>query len=408
MSSSSLRYLLYSHDTYGLGHFRRAALIAGGIVAASPTAQVLIATGSPRAQAFSLPERVDSLKLPAVTKDGAGCYQPRKIMSDLDELVELRSSLLAAACATFRPDVIVVDQAPTGMAGELIPMLQMIDNLAVRPRLVLGLRDIVDDAASVAEQWRRHREWEWLERYDDIAVYGDPQILTTADELSLASRLPARVTHTGYVAPNMPEASPCEPFILVTPGGGGDGQALIRKYLDAVDVVSGAGIKSLIVTGPLMSASRRAELVLRTQERPEVEVIEFSDNMRQLVASSIGCGLDGRLQHRRRAARVRHTVDAGPSHRTETRTGHSGSTSRAAHQSRTVPGRTVLRYAARSVRGTSPQRAHSFAARSWWCRSGLGAADQRAHVGKGADQCMKISTSGMSSSSTRDCPKRSS
>ena len=257
-------------------------------MAASPAAQVLIATGSPRAQAFSLPERVDSVKLPAVTKDGAGCYQPRKITAGLDELVELRASLLVAACATFRPDVIVVDQAPTGMAGELIPMLRMIDNLAVRPRLVLGLRDIVDDAASVGEQWSRQRIWEWLERYDDIAVYGDPQILTTADELSLASRLPARVTHTGYVAPNMPEASSCEPFILVTPGGGGDGQALIRSYLDGVDAVTAAGLKSLIVTGPLMSASRRAELVGAGTGTPEIEVIEFSDNMRQLVASSIG------------------------------------------------------------------------------------------------------------------------
>jgi predicted glycosyltransferase len=288
MPSSALRYLLYSHDTYGLGHFRRAALIAGGIVASSPTAQVLIATGSPRAQAFSLPEQVDSLKLPAVTKDGAGRYQPRKITADLEELVELRASLLVAACASFRPDVVVVDQAPTGMAGELIPMLQMIDDLAVRPRLVLGLRDIVDDAATVDDQWSRHREWDWLERYDDIAVYGDPQILTTADEMSLASRLPARVTHTGYVAPNMPEASQCEPYILVTPGGGGDGQALIRQYLDAVDAVTAAGVKSLIVTGPLMSASRRAELVIRAEERPQMEIIEFSDNMRQLVASSIG------------------------------------------------------------------------------------------------------------------------
>jgi predicted glycosyltransferase len=288
MPSSPQRYLLYSHDTYGLGHFRRSALIAGGIVAASPTAQVLIATGSPHAQAFSLPERVDSLKLPSVTKDGDGRYLPRKITAGIDELVGLRACLLVAACVQFAPDVIVVDQAPTGMAGELIPMLQAVQKLANRPRLVLGLRDIVDDAVTVDRQWCRHHEWEWLEHYDDVVVYGSDQILTTAEELSLATRLPARVTHTGYIAPNMPEPSPCDPFILVTPGGGGDGQRLIRRYLDAIDAVAAAGLRSLIVTGPLMSASRRAELTVRAQERADVDMIEFSDNMRQLVASSIG------------------------------------------------------------------------------------------------------------------------
>lgn len=288
MPSSPQRYLLYSHDTYGLGHFRRSALIAGGIVAASPTAQVLIATGSPHAQSFNLPERVDSLKLPSVTKDGDGRYLPRKITAGIDELVGLRACLLVAACVQFRPDVIVVDQAPTGMAGELIPTLHAAQSLTSKPRLVLGLRDIIDDAATVDEQWSKHHEWEWLEHYDDVMVYGSDQILTTAEELSLDSRLSARVTHTGYIAPNMPEPSPCDPFILVTPGGGGDGQLLIRRYLDAIDAGAAAGVRSLIVTGPLMSASRRAELTVRAQERADVDMIDFSDNMRQLVASSIG------------------------------------------------------------------------------------------------------------------------
>lgn len=282
------RYFLYSHDTYGLGHFRRAMLIAGGIVAASPDAHVLIATGSPRAQSFTLPERVDSLKLPSVTKDGQGRYQPRKITRDLDELVALRSCLLHAACASFRPDVIVVDQTPTGMAGELIPMLRSLDELGRRPRLVLGLRDIVDDPSTVEQQWAGHDGWEWLDRYDDVAVYGDDRVLTTATELSLADRLPGRVTHTGYIAPNMPDPLASDPFVLVTPGGGGDGHALIRAYLDSVDAVAAAGIRSLIVTGPLMSSSRQAELVLRSEQRNDLDVIEFSNNMRQLVASSIG------------------------------------------------------------------------------------------------------------------------
>jgi predicted glycosyltransferase len=295
MSRSPLRYLLYSHDTYGLGHFRRAALIAGGLVAASPEAQVLIVTGSPQTQAFALPERVDSLKLPAATKDVDGSYRPRKITDSIDELVRLRASVLLAACTEFVPDVILVDQSPTGMAGELIPVLEQSTRRANRPRLVLGLREIVDEASRVEEGWHRDGSWEWLERYDDVVVYGDERVLSTARELGLDRRLPGAVTHVGFVAPTMPapsRESKRDPFLLVTPGGGGDGQTLLRRFLDAAEdgalrIGATQGVRSLIVTGPLMSSDRRAEVARRAARLSDVEVVEFVDNMRELIASSI-------------------------------------------------------------------------------------------------------------------------
>ena len=97
------RFLLYSHDTYGLGHLRRSTLLADAIVQADPRHEVLIVTGSPQAQAFSLPDRVDSLKLPSATKDGAGAYQPRKLGGSIRQLVELRSAVLMAAIDQLRP-----------------------------------------------------------------------------------------------------------------------------------------------------------------------------------------------------------------------------------------------------------------------------------------------------------------
>jgi predicted glycosyltransferase len=296
MSRSPLRYLLYSHDTYGLGHFRRAALLAGGLVAASPDAQVLIVTGSPQAQAFALPERVDSLKLPAATKDADGSYRPRKITDSIDELVRLRAGVLLAACDQFAPDVILVDQSPAGMAGELIPALEHVTRRTHRPRLVLGLREIVDEAARVEAGWRSDGSWEWLEQYDDVVVYGDGHVLSTARELGLDRRIPASVEHVGYVAPTMPAPSmtaKSDPFVLVTPGGGGDGHVLLRRFLDAAEdgaLGTGAahGVRSLIVTGPLMSSERRAEVAERAERLRGVEVIEFADNMRQLISSALG------------------------------------------------------------------------------------------------------------------------
>jgi len=282
------RFLLYSHDTYGLGHFRRSALLATGLVAADPCAEVLIVTGSPMAQAFSLPDRVDTVKLPTATKSDSGAYTPRKLGGGIRSLIKLRGSLIHSAVDAYRPDVVLVDHSPLGMGGELEPMFRSLRGLRQRPRVVLGLRDIIDDPARVDSAWRRDGVWDQLERYDDIFVYGDPSITTTAQDLDLERRTAATVTHTGYVSPTMPDAITGEPYLLVTPGGGGDGQALLRAYLDAVETGATAGLKSKIVTGPLLSAGRRAELLVRAERLPTVELIEFSHQMRTLIASATG------------------------------------------------------------------------------------------------------------------------
>ena len=283
------RFLFYSHDSYGLGHFRRSSLLAAGVVGADPDNEVLIVTGSPRAQAFRQPERVDTIKLPTATKNDRGGYQPRKLASGIDALVRMRSAVIGAAATSYEPDVVVVDHSPIGMAGELRPLL---DRYGVagsrRPRLVLGLRDIIDDASTVRQGWTRDGIWDYVDRYDQIAVYGDDQILTTANELGLASRGSAEVIHTGYLAPTMPDAIGSEPYLLVTAGGGGDGQALMRAYLSAVEAGAVSGLRSIVVTGPLMSAGRRAELLVRCEALANVEVLDFATNMRSLIASAAG------------------------------------------------------------------------------------------------------------------------
>lgn len=282
------RYLLYSHDTYGLGHFRRSALLASGLVGADVDNEVLIITGSPRAQSFRLPDRVDTVKLPTATKDAAGGYQPRKLRSAIDHLVRLRSSLITASVVAYEPDAIIVDHAPIGMGGELLPMFDTVSRLDRRPRMVLGIRDIIDDARKVESTWQDDGVWAALDHYDDVLVYGDPQVPTTAMELGLDRRVRATVTHTGYVAPTMPEPLTDEPFLLVTPGGGGDGQLLLRRFLRAAERGATGGLRSLVVTGPLLSAARRAELLVKAEELPHVEVIDFSDRMRSLIASAVG------------------------------------------------------------------------------------------------------------------------
>lgn len=283
--------LVFSHDTYGLGHLRRSVLIAGRLAPTSCVGSVLIVTGSPRAQAFRLPQGCDTVKLPSVTKTTAGRYQARAVSLPTEALVEIRSALAKSAFEAFRPDLVLVDHAPVGMMGELRPLLEAAARRRRRTTVVLGLRDIIDAAASVKEEWSRLDAWPLLESvYDRILVYGDPTVKTTAQELGLPDRLPSKVRHMGYLGRPIRINQDETPMILVTAGGGGDGHDLLRAYAAYLESLSGQPpFRSVVIGGPLMSRRRRRELAARLGNLPHhVEFLSFTDRIDELFATASG------------------------------------------------------------------------------------------------------------------------
>jgi predicted glycosyltransferase len=68
--------LIYSHDSFGLGHLRRCRAIAQSLVAYRDDLSVLIISGSPIVGSFSFPQNVDFIRVPGVVKLGNENYQP--------------------------------------------------------------------------------------------------------------------------------------------------------------------------------------------------------------------------------------------------------------------------------------------------------------------------------------------
>ena len=68
MATRNRRVLIYSHDTFGLGHLRRCRAIAHSLVAHDPGISVLILSGSPIIGNFEFGERVDFVRIPGVIK----------------------------------------------------------------------------------------------------------------------------------------------------------------------------------------------------------------------------------------------------------------------------------------------------------------------------------------------------
>ncbi|MBT5808830.1 MAG: hypothetical protein HOI19_00570, partial [Rhodospirillaceae bacterium] len=58
------RVLIYSHDTFGLGHLRRCSAIAHALCENNEDLSVLILSGSPIIGSFDFRSRVDFVRIP--------------------------------------------------------------------------------------------------------------------------------------------------------------------------------------------------------------------------------------------------------------------------------------------------------------------------------------------------------
>jgi predicted glycosyltransferase len=283
------RILLYSHDSYGLGHLRRNLRLANSFSESCPTPPaMLLATGSGQSQSFSLPHGADTLKLPAIQKNADGTYHSRTLGVDIAAALRLRSRMLLAAVEAYRPHFILVDHVPAGLLGEMREALAAARRLQPNTKLLVGLRDIIDAPARVEAEWRRDGVEAALRLYDRILVYGDESLGTTAQALRLEQRFPGRVVHTGYVAKRVDPVASTTPNLLVTCGGGGDGQMLLRAVAEwLAKHRNPLPFRIDIVTGPLLSPRKRADLEARLSEvAHDVHLHSFVGDMEQRIADA--------------------------------------------------------------------------------------------------------------------------
>src|SRR5262245_52958698 len=134
------RILMYSHDTFGLGHLRRCRAIAHALVEDYRGLNILIISGATIAGAFDYRARVDFVKVPSVIKLRNGEYTPLERHIDLHETLEMRQSIIRHTAETLQPDIFIVDKEPLVLRGEIEETLSYLK--ALGPELGLGLREL--------------------------------------------------------------------------------------------------------------------------------------------------------------------------------------------------------------------------------------------------------------------------
>jgi predicted glycosyltransferase len=284
------RILLYSHDTFGLGNIRRTLLLAQELIDQYPKAAVLLITGSQMIHSFRIPEGVDYIKLPCLDRIDAERYESRFLLECSEAVKRTRSAIIERTVLGFAPDLMIVDKRPAGVDGELEDTLAQLRACNSPTRLVLGVRDILDEPRKTREVLKNNHSFEIIrEYYDEVWIYGSQSIFDTAGEYEFPADV-ARVTHyCGYLKrPTITDRrNGGPPHVLVTTGGGGDGSRMIETYLEGLsNLPRNVALKSTIVFGPQMSAERRASLMETFGYLTDVEFREFEPELTELYAAA--------------------------------------------------------------------------------------------------------------------------
>jgi predicted glycosyltransferase len=284
------RVLIYSHDTFGLGHIRRCRAIANSLAASYPHISVIIISGSSMISSFQFGDGVDYVRIPGIEKQSDGRYLPHHLNLELADTIRLRTDLIKQTVLSFDPDIVIVDKEPIGLRGELIPSLEILRRRGAR--IVLGLRDVLDEPAKLHEEWRQSGALDVLANvYDDIWVYGLESIYRPLDGLPNQPLFADKIRYTGYLKRAVPSPMPPNrhpritkgPFILVTPGGGGDGAGVIDWVISAYETDPTIELPSLIVFGPFLSREKRKEFTERIAKLPKLESIGFEPRLELLM-----------------------------------------------------------------------------------------------------------------------------
>ena len=289
--SPSRRIMFYSHDTFGLGHLRRSRALASALIGANPNTSAIILTGSPVAGRFTFPERVDHIRLPGVTKLTDGSYVSQTLGMGIDNTTSLRAGIIQTAIEQYEPDLLIVDKEPTGFRGELLPTLEWL-RLRGRTRTVLGLRDVLDEPEVLAAEWERKGALSAAEKfYDELWVYGVRDVYDPTEGLALSDELRARMHWTGYLRREITDQVevPGIPYVLITPGGGGDGAAMVSLALDAYEQDPELRPDAVLVYGPFLSGEVRESFDARVNKLGgRVTSVGFDSRIESLIAGAEG------------------------------------------------------------------------------------------------------------------------
>jgi predicted glycosyltransferase len=253
-----------------------------------PDIQILSITGSSLAESFfeHNTHNHDYIKLPGLNKIGPDLYQARNLPIEFAEIISMRQKIIEKAVLSFLPDLIIVDKSPRGLGNELVHALEMLRVQSPGTRIVLGLRDILDDPGVIRPMWQSREFTRWVsEIYSDIWIWGEQQVYDAVKAYGFPEDIARKTRYLGYIPPDQMQTNPMkirkkagiestqQRLLLITAGGGSDALPIFLKVIEGLLAANEPMVQTLLVSGPLMPEEDFHQL--RTSLRPHREKIRL-------------------------------------------------------------------------------------------------------------------------------------
>jgi predicted glycosyltransferase len=283
----SRRVFFYVQHLLGVGHLKRAEILADAMAAAGLDVTVALG-GEPMAEVPFRSVRV--AELPSAQISGED-FSTLLDASGLPVDQDWKAARAAALLDLYRrsaPDVVLMELFPFGRRQfrfELLPLLEAIHAEPRRPRVVCSVRDILvaknkpERDAEIVAVLRRY--------FDGVLVHGDPALIPFEATFPAAREIPDLIRYTGYVAAPDRGATPSggEGEVLVSAGGGAVGAPLLLAALDARRLTPLAQNTWRFLTGPNLDGETYARLAGTADPRIIVERFRPDFSARLKVAA---------------------------------------------------------------------------------------------------------------------------
>ncbi|MCA8907033.1 MAG: glycosyl transferase [Rhodospirillaceae bacterium] len=260
-----MRVLFWVQHLLGIGHARRASLIAEALAAAG--AEVAVAQGghpvaSARfrgAEVVQLPPLRSADAAFSALVDGEGRPAGEALWAE-------RTARLAALARRVRPEIVLLETFPFGRRAfrvELAPLLEGLAAAPDRPLVAASLRDILVRHDAKKDAWILRHAQRWC---DLVLVHGDPRLLPLEASFPPAAELAERIRYTGYVVPlRTADAAPGADGtdeVVVSVGGGAVGAGVLQAAVAARPLSRQAGAaRWRLLLGPDLPEPDRTALM---------------------------------------------------------------------------------------------------------------------------------------------------
>jgi len=154
----------------------------------------------------------------------------------------------------------------------------------------------MDDSEALQSEWKRKEAVPAVENlYHEIWVYGTEATGNPIEGIQLKEKTIQHMHYVGYLrrdapdSPALPERYSTTPYILITPGGGGDGEILVDWVIRAYEsAANGKLMHGVVIVGPFMKTETQLDFKRRIAQIPRLSFDVFTNRIEVLMKNAEG------------------------------------------------------------------------------------------------------------------------